>query len=478
MKIRKILPILLVLLGLSCNFVTRAFLPATPTAISIPTARPTFTLAPTLSTTPEASNTPEPNSSAQDIYIPPACQGMPVATLPPATMQALPTEVVPVNPPISTDKQLVLFDKVVSTINKVYLYPDFNGVDWKGITATYRARVKAGLDTEAFYSLMVDLVRELKDNHSAFLSPANSAVVAQKSAGNPDFVGIGIVAISDFDKKVGDILIVYPGSPAERAGLKAHDSILAIDGLPVIENNQDTIQRARGPQCSAVTLSVQSPGMKARQVTMLRYKINSPGSIDARLVTTRDGSRIGYIFIDTFEDKTVPDQVRQALQDFGKLDGLIIDNRMNSGGWVAVMRSLLGFFTDGLMGHWVNQTGSSPFVVSANPVNNSQTVPLVLVVGRGSASGGELFTGMLQDIGRAKVVGETSPGIVEALSVISFEDGSHMNIAVERFDPRVSHINWEKRGIIPDVQAYADWDTVTLDTDPAILAALKIFGHQ
>jgi hypothetical protein len=47
-----------------------------------------------------------------------------------------------------------------------------------------------------------------------------------------------------------------------------------------------------------------------------------------------------------------------------------------------------------------------------------------------------------------------------------------------RFDPINSHANWEQQGIIPDVQAYADWDTFTFETDPSIVAALKILGHS
>jgi hypothetical protein len=48
----------------------------------------------------------------------------------------------------------------------------------------------------------------------------------------------------------------------------------------------------------------------------------------------------------------------------------------------------------------------------------------------------------------------------------------------ETFDPAVHHTRWEGTGVIPDAQAYADWDTFTFATDPAIKAALQILGHQ
>ena len=64
------------------------------------------------------------------------------------------------------------------------------------------------------------------------------------------------------------------------------------------------------------------------------------------------------------------------------------------------------------------------------------------------------------------------------LSGYKFEDDSRLWIAQESFDPLRSHAKWEGRGIIPDVAAYADWDTFTFETDPSVLAAVKLLGHK
>jgi carboxyl-terminal processing protease len=69
-------------------------------------------------------------------------------------------------------------------------------------------------------------------------------------------------------------------------------------------------------------------------------------------------------------------------------------------------------------------------------------------------------------------------GNVETLHGYNFEDGSRVWIAEERFDPIHSHATWEKNGIIPDVFAYANWDTFTFENDPSIAAALKLLGHK
>jgi carboxyl-terminal processing protease len=226
-----------------------------------------------------------------------------------------------------------------------------------------------------------------------------------------------------------------------------------------------------------VRLTVQSPGEQPRDLVLMRYKVTSSLPIEARLVPTTDGSRIGYIYLPSFFDETIPDQVARALEDFGDLDGLIIDNRMNGGGANTVVEPILGHFASGVLGHFVSREGQRAFKIVSNPINNSRTVPLVVLVGEDTVSFGEIFSGILQDQGRAKIVGQTTLGNVETMSGYEFDDGSRAWIARERFDPAKSHANWEKDGIIPDVVAYADWDTFTFETDPAIAAALKLLGH-
>ena len=79
-----------------------------------------------------------------------------------------------------------------------------------------------------------------------------------------------------------------------------------------------------------------------------------------------------------------------------------------------------------------------------------------MLVGKNTASLGEIFSGVMKDSRQAKIVGETTPSNVEILHGYDFEDGSRLWIAEETFDPAVSHANWEATGIVPNVQAYAD----------------------
>ena len=212
-------------------------------------------------------------------------------------------------------------------------------------------------------------------------------------------------------------------------------------------------------------------------MTLVRYQISAPVPIYAQLVTTTDRSRIGYIFLPSFFDGTIPEQVKKALLNFGPLDGLIIDNRMNGGGSSNVFLPVLSYFTSGTLGHFVSRTTGRPLEITADPVNNSQKVPLVVLVGQDTASFGEVFSGTLQDVGRARIVGRTTTGHVETLHGYTFADGSQAWTAQERFDPANSHADWKRTGIKPDVEAYADWDTFRFGNDPAVAAGAKLLGH-
>lgn len=455
MKSNRLPYILLISLMLACNFITNFITP--PTATPVPTSTPT------------------PMTPA---YIPPNCLNIPLATVPPATALAQPTPELQTNPEISREAQLEVFDKMVPIINDVYVYPDFNGRDWKAIAANYRAQIEAGLSTEQFYNAMQTMIEELGDEHSGFESPADVAQSEADLAGNNDYVGVGVYILPQLDKEQASIILVFPGSPAEFSGLQPHDAILAVDGLPIVKDEQSYLFLARGPECTATVLTVRSPGEEPRDVMIVRQRIQSPLLIDSRLVLTSDGSRIGYIFLPTFFDQTIPGQVEDALRSFGPLDGLILDNRLNGGGSSEVVEPILSFFTSGTLGEFVSRDGKRPLTITANPIENSQEVPLVILVSEETVSFGEIFSGVLRDSGRALIVGQTSLGNVEILHGYDFTDGSRLWIAAETFDSAFSDADWEQTGIIPDLEAIADWDEFIFETDPAISAALSLLGRQ
>ncbi len=467
MKLHKRLPLIaLLVLSLACNYLTKALSPAGPTNTPIGVGTNTATASP--------SGTAQPAG----LYIPPGCENVPVATLPAATELAIPTPAIQANPAINQALQVRVFNETVNVVNQVYVHPNYNGQPWPALMASTRDKINSGVTTEEFYNQMQALIAGLGDNHSRFDSPVDVAESQAELSDTSQFVGIGVGILPEIDK--GRIVVtgVFPDSPAEHAGLKVHDSLLAVDGLPLVQNGNVYTYRVRGPECSAEVLTVQSPGEAPRSVLLLRHKIAGDLPIQSELVATKDGSRIGYIMLPSFFDEKIPGEVADALKQFGQLDGLILDNRMNPGGSSDVVEPVLSYFASGTLGQFKSRTDARPLTIHPSPIGNSQTVPLVILVGKDTASFGEIFSGVLQDSGRAKIVGQTTPGIVEILHGYDFEDGSRLWIAQETFDPAVSHANWEGKGIVPDVQAYADWDTFTFADDPGVLAAVKLLGHQ
>jgi carboxyl-terminal processing protease len=453
MKIKQVITAGALCSSLACNFVTQMFSEATP-AVEFP-----------------VSTVPAP------VYIPPQCEGQPIATIPPGPALAEPTPVLETNPEVPADIQKRVFEDVVEIVDDVYVYPDFNGQDWVAIAAEHRARVASGLGTEEFYAEVKDMIADLNDEHSYLETPLESAASDAELAGQGEYVGIGIYILPLIEKERVSIISVFPDSPAEHSGLKAHDSILAMDGMPVVLNGEERSEMILGPECSAIVLTVQSPGEAPRDITLVRYKIQSHQNIEAALLPTSDGSRVGYIFLPTFFDQTIPGQVEEALQEFGELDGLILDNRMNGGGSSDVVEPILAYFVSGRLGEFISRTEARPLQIDADPVHNSHTVPLVVLVSEDTVSFGEIFSGALRDVGRAQIVGEPTLGNVEILHGYNLEDGSRLWIAQESFRPVNSGENWELTGIIPDAVAYADWDTFTFETDPSIPAALELLGH-
>ncbi|PWB70231.1 MAG: hypothetical protein C3F07_17445 [Anaerolineales bacterium] len=460
MKAKRIAYGFLIVSVMACNFVTQMIVP--PTSTPEPTSTATFT----------ASPSPTPTQLVP-AYIPPQCEAKPLATIPP-DLAIQPTPKFE-NADLSRNTQLQILDRIERIVEEVYVYPDYNGHDWKTIVSRYRGIVEAGLDTDVFYTEMQSMIEELGDEHSSFISPADVQRTDAELRGEIEFVGVGIYSNVDFERGRLVVITTFPGSPAEYGGLQSHDSILLVDGQPI---DPEKGIRTRGPECTAVVLTVQSPGEAPREVMLVRTEVTGGLPIDARLVSTTDGSKIGYIFIPTFFDETIPQQIENALNEFGPLDGLILDVRLNGGGSSSVAYPILEFFTDGKLGDFVSRDDSEPLIIDANPIQNSQTVPLVVLVSEDTASFGEIFAGLMRDVRGAKIAGETSLGNVEVLHGYNFEDGSMLWIAASTFDSAFSDDDWEATGIVPDIQAFAEWDTFYFETDPSVAAALELLGHN
>lgn len=375
----------------------------------------------------------------------------------------------------NTERQVRIFRQLWNLINDHYIYPNFNGTDWPGVKPDTEARIKAGVTDDQFYLLMQDLVHNLNDNHSSFLSPKQAEEEDREYQGTQQYVGIGVILESNHDQKYLYVLQVYPDSPAALAGIQPHDHILSIDGQASI--NDDGIRQDKlleGAEKSQVTLVIRTPAQQPRTIILARSNVSSQNPVETRLLSSR--KRIGYISIPTFFEEDMNLRVRNGLKTLmrnGKLDGLVVDLRVNGGGSYPILTSHLGFFSRGLMGRLVDRDGTRS-TININPerIGNSQTVPLVILVGPATASYAEVFAGALQAKGRAKLIGQNSAGNIETLRAHSFEDGSLVWLAEETFKlPNGG--SWEGIGLQPDIMIDANWDEFTPKNDPVIAMAVE-----
>jgi len=184
----------------------------------------------------------------------------------------------------ATARHLRIFTELWEIVHDEYLYPDYNGADWEATGQEYRARVEAGLDDEEFWATLDEMLAELHDEHSIFLSPTEVTAEEGMRSGELDYVGIGVYTAALPEKGYAVVLLVMPDSPAARAGLRPHDCILSVDGRPACCDvaGDDTLEHLFGPEGSIVELRVQTSGEPPRTVTVTRALIQGPLPVEAR----------------------------------------------------------------------------------------------------------------------------------------------------------------------------------------------------
>jgi carboxyl-terminal processing protease len=286
------------------------------------------------------------------------------------------------------------------------------------------------LDERAFRDAAIrGAIDSLNDPYTEYLSPSDVAL----GVGGIESTYQGIGAnVTDRD---GFIQIVSPfrGSPAEAAGIRAGDIILAVDGESTEGwTSSQAVQRIRGPRGTEVTLTVQhtdlvtgGEGPEIEDITIVRDEIliesvfteprleAIPGETGPDLVD-RDGNLVTdilYVNIAQFHSET-PDELLSALADAdsGRYMGMIIDVRGNPGGLLRQTVQVTDeFLDDGVILIEIDADGET-ITFGATPGGVALSVPIVIIQDEASASGSEVLAAALVDNGRATIVGTRSFG--------------------------------------------------------------------
>ncbi len=368
--------------------------------------------------------------------------------------------------------QVRTFEALWSAVHENYVYPDFHGVDWQAIHNEYLIRVEAGLTTDEFSEVLRSMVARLPSGAVVWQTRAERIQQALEDTRTYEGIGAYISFRAAPEPRVV-LLSVMPRSPAAEAGLQAHDSILAIDGIPVrADEGESVVRRIRGPAGSRTTLRVRSPGRPPRDVEVTRGRVIATDVLKGGMIP-RTG--IGYLlFPPAPYDELGNDMLNslRLLSDGRELNGLILDLRIATigGGWP--LTPLLTLFANGNLGEIYTRTSTQAITVEGQDVLNSQRVPLAILIGPDTQGAPEIFAAALQAAGRAVLVGLPTPGEVEGITEFALPDGSRAFIATSSYrTPTGREIGLT--GVIPDVKVNADWDAVTLENDPVRDAAVR-----
>ncbi|MEW6225220.1 MAG: S41 family peptidase [Chloroflexota bacterium] len=326
---------------------------------------------------------------------------------------------------------------------------------WRAIHDNY-VDAKNLDDRELAYGAIRGLTDAVGDDgHTSFLTAEEAKAVDDSLSGT--FVGIGVQVSTETEEVI--IGSVFPGTPAEEAGLRRGDRIIAVDGTTTEgETLDEVVARVRGPEGEEVTLRIRRAGTADFDVTIVRRRFDLP------LVTWSmvPGRTIAYVRLEQFASGATT--AMQAALEAARRDGataVVLDLRANPGGYVNEAIGITSQFVgDGAAYRTIDRSGAEKEV----PVESGGAwtdLPLIVLADGDSASSAEIVTGAIQDAGRGRMVGEMTFGTGTVLGRFDLSDGSSLRIGVERWLTRGGRPIWHE-GLQPDV-------TVALADDVALV---------
>ena len=285
------------------------------------------------------------------------------------------------------------------------------------------------------------------DPHSSFLSADDFDELQEETRG--DFSGIGIeITIHD------DILtIISPieGTPADKAGFKAKDLIVKINGKATKSMpSTDAVKLLRGPKGSEVKISIYRKGWKKLKEYTLIRDIIPLHSIQGLFLEPG----LAYIRITNFQSKTTKDlkKMLSELEEDASIKGLVLDLRNNPGGLLDQAVSVSDvFLEEGMVVYTKGRIPEQNMTFQAHANNGKNNYPLVILVNEGSASASEIVAGAIQDHKRGVIVGSTTFGKGSVQTILPMPGGSGIRLTTARYyTPEGRSI--QATGIVPDVE--------------------------
>jgi len=318
-----------------------------------------------------------------------------------------------------------------------------NTVDeaWDVISRNYVDKSKVD-STKLSRGAVKGMVDALNDPYTTYLDPESYRLNITNQQGS--FGGIGAtVGVRD-----GQVIIVapIPGTPAEKAGIKAGDAILAVNGESTEGLSiEEVVLRIRGQEGTSVTVTIRHQGdTQMEDLTIVRAEIDVPS------VVSEMRNSIAYVQVHFFSART-DEELTPVLSGLVKAGatGIILDLRSNPGGPVDTVVDIASHFVDrGVVLYIVDNAGhETSYPVKSTAVKT--TLPVVLLTDNFSASGSEVLSGFFQDMKRGVVAGTQTFGKGSADQWYQLSDGSAIYLTTSRWlTPNRRLI--EGKGITPD----------------------------
>jgi carboxyl-terminal processing protease len=343
------------------------------------------------------------------------------------------------------DSPKTLVDEVWQIVHGEFVDRGFNHVDW--LEQRQELLNKDYANNKAAYEAIRESLKTLGDPYTRFLDPTEFAELTSQTSGELSGIGIRL----SLDEKTKELTVVEPiiNSPAEKAGIKTGDRILAIDGKPTsLMSLEQASAEIKGEVGTQVDLKISRLGKESFDLTLVREQIELP-SVNYSLSQTGQ-TKVGYIKLDEFSSHAA-EQMEKAIEELNqkKVTGFVLDLRGNPGGLlfssVEIARMWL---KEGAIVSTIDRKGGNQ-KFSANGKSLTD-LPLVILVDRYSASASEILAGALKENGRATIVGTRTYGKGTVQSVHSLSDGSGLAVTIARYYPP-SGQDINQKGIAPDI---------------------------
>ncbi len=278
---------------------------------------------------------------------------------------------------------------------------------------------------KAIYNGAIPGMLRVLDPHSNFFDPKAYAALREEQRGK--YYGVGMQVGPRNNKVI--VIAPFAGAPAYRAGIRPGDIIIAVDGKQTDNmSTSDVADLLKGPKGTSVKITVLREGSdKPLDFTVIRDEIPRY-SVDVHFLI-RPG--IGYIHISGFQE-TTEKEVRDALDEFGDIHGLILDLRQNPGGLLSEGVGVADqFLKKGQVIVSHHGRASAEKVYKATHGNGGKDYPIVVLVNRGTASAAEIVAGAIQDHDRGLIAGETTfgKGLVQTVYPLSENTGLALTTA-------------------------------------------------